>query len=85
MIKKAVFVILMIALALTSAGCAQDGTNDPGSQTVTATPSPVEQATVTPQATATASPGTTNSTDNPYADWTYLDPSVVAVSGEEDG
>ncbi len=105
--KKAILLLLISALIVSSAGCA--GKNDKETRIQKAPDSHelrsnATQAENTPQAVhrplaersssgsnvmqaANTSQPTASLTDvegSPYAEWKYIDPSLVAVSGEED-
>jgi hypothetical protein len=76
-IKKAIFLLLILALIISSAGCA--GKNDKGTSTQKASDTQ-ELKSDEAQDVNTTLTGEGNS----YAEWKYIDPSLVAVQGEGD-
>jgi hypothetical protein len=105
--EKAILLLLILALVVSSAGCAGKYDKETRVQKVpdahevrsnvthsentppaahrplaerSSSSSNVIQATNTSQPTVSS----TGVEDNPYAEWKYIDPSLVAVSGEED-
>lgn len=76
--KKAVLLLFIFALIISSAGCAGKNGKEIGVQKVPDTQelrSNETQDANTPQ---------TGVEGNPHAEWKYIDPSLVAVLGEED-
>jgi hypothetical protein len=73
--KKAILLLLILALIISSAGCA--GKNDTG---------PSEQKASETQELKSNEAQDANTTltgeVNPYVEWKYIDPSLVAVQGE---
>jgi septal ring-binding cell division protein DamX len=81
--KKAILLLLILALIVSSTGCA--GKNDKETR-IQKAPDSHELRSNATQAANTSQP-TASPTDvegSLYAEWKYIDPALVAVTGEED-
>jgi hypothetical protein len=75
--KKAVLLLFIFALIISSAGCAGKNDKETRVQKVPDTQELKSNETQDANTTLTGE-------GNPYAEWKYIDPSLVAVLGEED-
>lgn len=75
--KNVIFLLLILALIIFSAGCAGKNDKETGAQKASDTHELRSNETQDARNTLTGE-------GNPYAEWKYIDPSLVVVQGEGD-